>query len=109
MGPRAARGPIFSLRRLLEVVGKHLVGSPLRDLGSDLDRRAEVDAAPDTRVLHVTLKVTRRGEAAVTEPGQAGNREVDLLRLQKPGDDTPGSRRDAGVCARVLRVVRRRR
>jgi CheY-like chemotaxis protein len=33
MGPRAARGPIVSLRRLLEVVGKHLVGSPLRDLG----------------------------------------------------------------------------
>jgi hypothetical protein len=39
------------------------------------------------------------GEEPVTEPRQAGNREVDLLRLQKPGDDRASTQSAATVAS----------
>src|SRR6476469_725140 len=93
----------------MEVVGEHLVLNLLADLDPVLDGGAVIDATPDASVADLVLEVLGIGDVTVAETGQARDGEVDLLRAQESGDDASPSRSDAGVRARVFRMVRRRR
>ena len=93
--------------RSVEVVIEHLVGHLRADLDAVVDRRAEVDAAPDASVADLVLQIPDAVEVTVAEAGQAGDGEVDVPCPEELGDDTSPGRGDAGVRARVLGMVRR--
>lgn len=71
VGVRVVAGPavtvVFVVDRM-EVVGQYVVRGLLRDLAAVLDGGTEVDAAPDPRVAHVTLRQYDGFRVAVPYP-----------------------------------------